>query len=83
MESPKLGKEASAKLGMIHRMLKLFRMHSGASPFTSSQEDSDRDFVCVLANPDYLRETKIATLSAELKKGEVEMEWRRRSQFLR
>ena len=82
MESPKLGKETGAKLGKIQRMLKVLRMHSDSSPFIGGQEDSDHEFACMLASPDYQKETKIATLTAELKKGEAQMEWRRRSQLL-
>ena len=83
MKSLKIGKEAGEKLGVIQRMFRLLRMSSDSSPFTSSQEDSNPEFSCVSAGPDYQRETRIATLNAELKKGEAEMEWRRRSQLLR
>jgi hypothetical protein len=83
MASLKLGKETAAKLGMIQKMLKVLRMHGDSSPFISDQEDSDREFACMLASPDYQKETKIATLNAEIKKGEAQLEWRRRSQLLR
>jgi hypothetical protein len=83
MESPKLGKETGTKHGMLHRMFKVLRMHGGVSSFTSGREDSGNEPTCTLGSPDYWKETKIATLDADLKKAEAEMEWRRRSQFLR